>query len=264
LYVSDPLDKLEQPNKRIRNMPRRSASDRLKARLKANDNGCLEWQGANSGGYGHISIDKVRWLTHRLAYTLAKGEIPQGRLVCHTCDNPPCCNPDHLFLGSHGDNNRDKITKNRDAFGEKNGNVKLSDEQVRAIRAEYKGDRGQLKDLAERNGVSSDQIRKIVRARVRIRGVTIDWVTDKATKPKDISGYTTGRLTVISAAGKKGKEAMSLVRCSCGVEKVMRNSSVLSGSIVSCGCYSREQASARAKTKPPRLGTGKQTRGTQQ
>lgn len=79
---------------------------------------CWEWQGTRlPSGYGRIGIagkgQGVTDLTHRVAYRIANGEIPPGMEVCHTCDNPPCCNPDHLFLGTHADNMRDMSAKGR-------------------------------------------------------------------------------------------------------------------------------------------------------
>lgn len=76
---------------------------------------CWEWKGRkDEGGYG-ISIGKnpPERRAHRLAAYFMYGPIPDGCLVCHHCDNPPCCNPDHLFLGTHGDNQRDAWAKGR-------------------------------------------------------------------------------------------------------------------------------------------------------
>lgn len=89
--------------------------ERLERRLKPNDeSNCWEFQGAKTNdGYGQIKIDGINHRAHRLAYSLYVGEIPEGMLVCHRCDNPPCCNPDHLFLGSDADNTSDKVAKER-------------------------------------------------------------------------------------------------------------------------------------------------------
>lgn len=74
-------------------------------------NGCWEWHGArNDRGYGTVTKN-VR--AHRYAYELLGGPIPEGMCVCHTCDNPPCINPAHLFLGTIGENNRDRHAKGR-------------------------------------------------------------------------------------------------------------------------------------------------------
>lgn len=78
---------------------------------------CWEWTAAKDArGYGRVGSKRPRTeLAHRVAYRLTKGEIPSGMLVCHSCDNPPCCNPEHLFVGTDADNNKDMHTKGRDA-----------------------------------------------------------------------------------------------------------------------------------------------------
>lgn len=67
------------------------------------------------GGYGRFSYGcgGKKKLAHRVAWELANGPIPDGLLVCHSCDNPPCCNPKHLFLGTHQDNKDDAVAKDR-------------------------------------------------------------------------------------------------------------------------------------------------------
>ncbi len=78
------------------------------------ENGCIEWTRSKDGdGYGFIRFSGVLHRTHRIAYELFVGEIPAGMCVLHKCDNPPCINVDHLFLGTHADNNRDKFNKGR-------------------------------------------------------------------------------------------------------------------------------------------------------
>ena len=84
--------------------------------------GCWPWSGAhNLDGYGQYRVGGrggVSWLVHRLAWVLANGPLPEdtsrgsgGTLVLHSCDNPPCCNPSHLFLGTHRDNIDDMLAK---------------------------------------------------------------------------------------------------------------------------------------------------------
>lgn len=75
---------------------------------------CWEWSGyRNAKGYGQATYLQHRFLTHRLAYELLVGPIPEGLIVMHACDNPPCCNPNHLRVGTRGDNQQDMARKRR-------------------------------------------------------------------------------------------------------------------------------------------------------
>ena len=76
--------------------------------------GCHIWTGALSvKGYGCTNINGKGVRAHRASYTIYNGKIPYGLIVCHRCDNPPCVNPAHLFLGTHLDNEQDKLIKGR-------------------------------------------------------------------------------------------------------------------------------------------------------
>lgn len=73
---------------------------------------CWIWTAAKTNkGYGKLTIRRRTWIAHRFAFTITHGMIPSSAHVLHRCDNPPCCNPDHLFLGSNDDNIRDRIAK---------------------------------------------------------------------------------------------------------------------------------------------------------
>lgn len=95
---------------------------------------CWEWGGAiKSNGYGVLKVGGRKgkmWYAHRLAHVLFRGPIPKGLFVCHKCDNRKCCNPNHLFLGDVVDNQRDMAQKDRSAFGERNSQHKLTEEDV--------------------------------------------------------------------------------------------------------------------------------------
>jgi hypothetical protein len=118
--------------------------------------GCWEWQGyRDQAGYGQIRIHGQAYKTHRLAYALIHGEFPQ--VVRHTCDNPSCCNPDHLLGGTHQDNVADRVTRDRTRtghiYGEANNFAKLTSEQIKAIRAEYIPGKVTQQALAEKYGI---------------------------------------------------------------------------------------------------------------
>jgi len=84
-------------------------------------------------GYPRIRWDGKSNLMHRFFYAMYKGKIPQGMCVCHTCDNPACVNPDHLFLATSKQNTHDRHLKNRSAKGEGIGTSRLRTEQVKTI-----------------------------------------------------------------------------------------------------------------------------------
>ena len=136
---------------------------------------CWVWKGTvNEQGYGRLNVNYKMVFTHKIAYELQYGEIPEGLLVCHTCDNPPCCNPDHLFLGTPQENVDDMMRKGRNVGsrlkGEKVGTHKLTDEQVSEIRRRFSyrgknGDSGLA--LAAEFGVRESQISMIVHNKSR-------------------------------------------------------------------------------------------------
>lgn len=98
--------------------------EKIRSHVIKNDNtGCLVWSGKsfNQQGYGIVRHNGRNTSAHRLAWILANGPIPEGLHVCHRCDNPPCCNPEHLFIGTRKDNMQDCLAKGRFATGDRSG-----------------------------------------------------------------------------------------------------------------------------------------------
>lgn len=110
--------------------------ERFNAKWALDESGCWLWKAATiRDGYGQIKIPGTRRqiVAHRLSYMIHKGAIQDGNCVLHTCDNPPCVNPDHLFVGTKRDNAEDMARKMRHTFGERNARHKLTTENVLEI-----------------------------------------------------------------------------------------------------------------------------------
>lgn len=121
---------------------------------------CLIWKGGLSPkGYGRLWTGKRDVRASRAAWIVCNGPIPDGLLICHTCDRPACVEPGHLFLGSTEDNMADMVAKNRQARGVGNGKSKLTTSDVIRI---YTTSRN-TKAIAEMYGVSETQVRDIRR-----------------------------------------------------------------------------------------------------
>ncbi len=143
------------------------------------EDGCKVWTGARyRDGYGQVHLQSKPHKcakAHRVAWQLANGPIPDGLHVLHRCDNPPCINPEHLFLGTQQDNNRDRDAKGRVASGSRSGARrhpaafrrprKLTDGDVVAMRQRYaEGER--LADLSRAYGVAISHVFNVVNRKV--------------------------------------------------------------------------------------------------
>jgi predicted DNA-binding protein (UPF0251 family) len=155
-------------------------------------NDCWLWTGGlDPQGYGRIWTPGGNRRAHRVAWERANGPIPAGLFVCHDCDNPPCCNPAHLFLDTNAGNTADRHRKGRDATGDRNGSrtrperlargdlnparlypermprgeasgqAKLTAEMVRAIRAAGAAGERQ-RDIARRYGLAQSQVWRLI------------------------------------------------------------------------------------------------------
>lgn len=146
----------------------------LKERFWANvdktpANGCWVWTGSNNGqGYGTIGameIGRRHIRAHRLSYMWHRGEIPEGMVVCHKCDNPPCVNPEHLFLGTPADNMRDRNIKGRHwaQRGENHCRAILTEELVKKLRAEYVPGHGGGWRLARKYNLQGPTVMRVIK-----------------------------------------------------------------------------------------------------
>lgn len=126
-----------------------------------------------------FTVNGVRQLqsSHRISFFLTNGRFDNDFLVCHRCDNPPCVNPTHLFLGTHGENSQDMARKRRSALGDRNGarihpeavprgssrgHAKLKEEQIPEIRSLYDSGAYSQMQLARRYGVGRCAIERVV------------------------------------------------------------------------------------------------------
>lgn len=132
--------------------------------------GCAVWVGSRRpDGYGVFAVGgrlrKGSVLAHRRAWEREHGPIPECLCVCHKCDNPPCVNPAHLFLGTRADNNADMEAKGRGVRlrGERNGNSKITPSVVVAIRSAYAAGGVSQRALARSFGLHQTTIGDIVR-----------------------------------------------------------------------------------------------------
>lgn len=159
-------------------------AERFWSKVDMSGDGCWPWTGAH-GIYGTVKLDGKPLSTHRVAWELANGPIPEGKQVCHSCDNPICVRPTHLFIGTQADNIADMDRKGRrpkrpnakmprgdahwrrrnpelGARGERAGGAKLTVEQVVEIRQRYAAG-ATLKQLEAEYGVRFTNIQQIVK-----------------------------------------------------------------------------------------------------
>lgn len=122
---------------------------------KIPESGCWIWMRAvDRDGYGMSWKNGKSIRAHRAVWEAFNGLIPKGQNLLHRCDTPSCCNPNHLFLGTCGDNSKDMVCKNRQAIGEHNGQAKITSKDVIAIRSDDRLHR----EIAEDYGISRSAV----------------------------------------------------------------------------------------------------------
>ena len=120
-------------------LTKKEAFDKLLRSVSLQNNCLLILYGYSLGqGYKRIRADGSDWYAHRLAYSIYNNvTLKSEDVIMHSCDNPNCIAKEHLILGAHKDNVRDKVNKNRHCFGEKHYRAKLDEDDVKFIRKSY-------------------------------------------------------------------------------------------------------------------------------
>jgi len=134
----------------------------FKDKIKYHDNGCITWGShVDGGGYGAIKMFGKTVKTHRLSWIMHYGEIKNNSWVLHKCDNPPCLNPEHLFLGNQSDNMLDAHKKRRlrTPYLDK---AKINFDIAEKIRSEYKPGVITQKELGKKYGISRSNVGLII------------------------------------------------------------------------------------------------------
>jgi hypothetical protein len=130
---------------------------------KDTESGCYEWKGnLDKNEYGRFKVNYKDVRAHRFSYELHHGEIPEGMLVLHSCDNPKCVNPNHLSIGTHKENMLDRNNKNRQykPKGSLHHNSKLTEEKVLIIKSKLISGEKEV-DIAKEFNVSKRTIEHI-------------------------------------------------------------------------------------------------------
>lgn len=135
------------------------------------DDECWPWTASvrrADEGYGAFWMNGRHHPSNRVAWEMTFGKVPSGHVVCHRCDNPPCCNPRHLFVGTSQENNADKVSKKRHAIGSRNGFSILTEKtasEIKKLKPIGRAPSGYKQEISRRFGVSPATISDVWRRR---------------------------------------------------------------------------------------------------
>lgn len=172
------------PPRKARGCPPKPMDERFWPKVSAPDeNGCMNWMAGKRDGYGMFFDGHRKRLATHIALELVGISLPAGQCALHRCDNPSCVNYEHLFVGTRGDNNRDRVKKGRSVYvtgerhgtkthpervprGERSGKAKLTEAKVLEIRRLKKVLRIRNLDLSKMFGVNRPTISKVIHRRL--------------------------------------------------------------------------------------------------
>jgi len=146
-------------------MKKRPVIERFMEKVTPNSQGCWIWTASQRDAYGDFWLPDRMHKAHRVSYMLFVGPIPDQMDVLHSCDNPLCVQPEHLWLGTDKDNAADRDMKGRSVYvsGERHGSAKLSQKQVEEIRKKYQRFINGYTILSREYGVGRGAIRDIIK-----------------------------------------------------------------------------------------------------
>jgi len=193
----------------------------FKVDIKGEDE-CWDWKGyiRNDSGYGVFRIKGRRRYSHRLSYQLSHNIVlKRTDVIRHFCDNPACCNPKHLILGTHADNVKDRVDRNRSACGENNGRSKLSDKDALKIRELFKNHGLSKAELVRMFNVDPTAIVQVLRGKRKSLGSIENLLKDGNKNIKKscgenryLSKLKNNDILAIRILSKKGEKHSSIAK----------------------------------------------------
>jgi len=150
-------------------MSNKTLKQRFEEKYIIKDKSCWEWIGSLSNNmYGSFWNGDTYVGAHRMSYELYKEDIPKDMCVLHTCDNPRCVNPDHLWIGTREDNNKDRSNKNRNADmqGEKHPQAKLTEQDIKEIRLLNSMKCFMQREIGEIYNITNKHVNNIVKFKI--------------------------------------------------------------------------------------------------